>query len=127
MPYADFGRLPGPTLLEKLPLDMLRDGAEGLRLCDDTDDENEVFRAAPTRDWPFTVGRVVGGAAMDLGSPALSTNVLRFASGSLSTIKSVSFQVESTWRLELTGCSQFVLQRRRGSHLRDGFGARIAL
>lgn len=75
--------MPGPTLVEKLPLDVLRDDTEGVRVCDDTDDENDVFRATPTRDWPFTTGREVG-AAMDLGSPALSANVLRFGSGSLS-------------------------------------------
>jgi hypothetical protein len=80
-PYADLGRFPGPTLLEKLPLDVLRDDTEFVRVCEDTEDESDVLRAAPTRDVPFTTGRDVG-AAIDLGSPALSANVLRFGSGS---------------------------------------------
>ena len=31
-PYADLGRLPRPTLLEKLPFDALRDDTEGVRV-----------------------------------------------------------------------------------------------
>jgi len=39
--------------------------------------------AAPTREVPFTTGRELGvGAAMDLGSPALSAIVFRLGSGS---------------------------------------------
>jgi hypothetical protein len=89
-PYADFGRLPGPTLLAKLPLDVLREDAEVVRVCEDTDDENEVFLATPTMDWPLMVGRGTCGAAIDLGSPALSASVLRFGSGSLSVAKRIS-------------------------------------
>ncbi|KAG0647444.1 Vacuolar sorting-associated 66 [Hyphodiscus hymeniophilus] len=77
VPYADFGLVPGPTLLEKLPLDVLRDDREGVRVCEDTEDENEVFRAAPMRDVAFTADLAVGGAGIVLGSPALSASVLR--------------------------------------------------
>ena len=40
--YAEIGRAPGPTLLEKLPLDVFRDETEGVR--EDTEDENEGLR-----------------------------------------------------------------------------------
>lgn len=43
-----------------------------------------LLTPAPTSDVPFTGGLELGvGAAMDLGSPALSANVFRFGSGSL--------------------------------------------
>jgi len=43
--YAERGREPGPTLLEKLPLDVFRDDTDAVReLRVDTDEENEVFR-----------------------------------------------------------------------------------
>jgi hypothetical protein len=62
-------------------LDVLRDDTEGVRVKEDTDDEKEVLRAAPMSDVPFTVGRG-SDTAVDLVSPALSANVLRFGSGS---------------------------------------------
>ena len=45
LPYADRGRLPGPTLLEKLPFDVFRDDTDGVR--DDIEDEKELFRIVP--------------------------------------------------------------------------------
>ena len=44
MPYADGGRAPGPTLLEKLLLDELREDTDGVR--DDVDELNDGFRGA---------------------------------------------------------------------------------
>lgn len=42
---------------------------------------------APTKDVPFTAGLALGvGAAMDLGSPPLSTKVFLLGSGSLAVI-----------------------------------------
>jgi hypothetical protein len=45
LPYADRGRLLGPTLFEKLPFDVFRDDTEGVR--DDMEDEKELFRVVP--------------------------------------------------------------------------------
>lgn len=101
-PYADFGLLPGPTLLEKLPLDAPRDDIDGVRVCEDTEDENDVLRAAPMRDVPFTTGRDVA-AAMDLGSPALSANVFRFGSGSPSAKFHISIRNSNGSASALTG------------------------
>ena len=45
----------------------------------------KTLTTAPTIEVPFTTDRGAGVAvAMDLGSPALSANVLRLGSGSLS-------------------------------------------
>ena len=44
VPYADFGRLLGPTLLELL-FEMVRDDADGFR--DDVDDEKGLFLVVP--------------------------------------------------------------------------------
>lgn len=78
----DGGRLPGPTLLAKLLFEAFRDAADVCR--EDVEDAKEVFRA-PTRDVPFSGGR---GAAIEgrpdlAGSPARSTSVFLFGSGSL--------------------------------------------
>ena len=78
----DGGRLPGPMLLAKLLFEAFRDETDVGR--EDVEDAKEVFRA-PTRDVPLTGGR---GAAIEVrpdlaGSPALSTSVFLFDSGSL--------------------------------------------
>ena len=59
-------------------------------MCEDTEDENEVLRAAPTRDVPFTADLDIVEVGIDLGSPALSTRVLRLGSGSPSKGREVS-------------------------------------
>jgi hypothetical protein len=77
------GRLPGPMLFAKLLFEALRDETDVGR-DDDVEDAKEVFRA-PTRDVPLTGGR--GAAIADrpnlAGSPARSTRVFLFGSGSL--------------------------------------------
>jgi hypothetical protein len=57
--------------------------------------------AAPTSDVPFTAGReFVGWAEKEFGSPALSANVLRLGSGSLSVLISTSSNSQgSRWPL----------------------------
>ena len=45
------GRPPGPTLLEKLLLDVCREETDGAR--DDTDEENDGFRPCPIDDIDF--------------------------------------------------------------------------
>lgn len=69
-------------LLAKLLFEALRDEIDCGR--DDTEDAKEVFRA-PTRDVPLTGGRGTAIEAIpDLaGSPARSTRVFLFGSGSL--------------------------------------------
>lgn len=43
--YAERGLAPGPTLVEKLPLDVFRDDTDAVReVRDDTEEENEGFR-----------------------------------------------------------------------------------
>lgn len=69
-------------LLAKLLFEVFRNEADGGR--EETDDVKDVF-LAPTRQVPLTAGRCPGAAAMpDLaGSPARSTRVFLFGSGSL--------------------------------------------
>lgn len=94
-PYADFGRRPGPTLLEKLLLDVCRDKVEGCR--DDIEEVSEGLRillpfAAPTSVVPFTVGlELTETAAIEFGSPALWANVFRLGSGSLYVATNLCF------------------------------------
>ena len=53
--------------------------------------------AAPTSVVPFTIGRDhAEAAAMEFGSPALSTNVFRLDSGSLSTQSGIISKAQST-------------------------------
>lgn len=70
---------------------MFREVADGVR-DEDIDDVKEGFRPwpgllAPTREVAFTCDLELGvGAAMDLGSPALSTSVFRLGSGSYAAL-----------------------------------------
>ena len=77
---AEGGRLDGPILLEKVPLETLREEFEVDR--EDTEDEKDVFREAPAMEVAFIAAltnRELGGAGAGLAvSPARSASVLRF-------------------------------------------------
>lgn len=100
-------------------MEVLREDTEIARWCEDTDDENEVFRAAPIRDVPFTVGRGVG-AAIDLGSPALSANVLRFGSGSLSRYILMSIKIAIVQSLHVQAVPNLCFSEVGGAILETG-------
>ncbi len=81
---AVWGRLPGPTLLEKELPEVLREDTEGV--LEDTDEENEALRDTPASVVTFTdelAGRKLGGpGALDEVSPARSARVFRLGVGS---------------------------------------------
>ena len=111
MPNEDGGRAPGPMLLAKLLFEVLREVEYAVR--EETDDAKDVFRVplrdapAPTKDVPFTVGRVPAGAGADLaGSPARSTRVFLFGSTSF------------TRRIEAKDQSNTLLFQLPGTHKR---------
>lgn len=66
-------------------------------------EEIKILTPAPTREVPFTTGRELGvGAAMDLGSPALSASVFRLGSGSPTTTIINKLQQQPDARASLT-------------------------
>lgn len=90
-PRAEAGLLPGPMLLEKLPLDVDREDTEVVR--DDTDDAREVF-LADVNELPMTEGGLIWKCQLCHGSdfPVFTVIVVNMAvcSAAATTIQSIA-------------------------------------